>query len=186
MKRIMSCICLALLGAGLTVVAGCGGGGGGGGGGSHNPPAQPNLTVDTVSFGVVTIEVATPIAINRTLHNSGTAAALAFDVAYYFSIDATLDTVTDTLVGTENVAAGLALGTDAAGQFTVTSPVTVATYYCFAVIDSAGVIVESNEADNNSAVSSNALAVVAAGSLFPDLEGTIVSAPAVAYAGQTI
>ncbi|WP_406700496.1 Ig-like domain-containing protein [Singulisphaera sp. Ch08] len=132
------------------------------------PVAPPTFDLNWSGGGVVApanADTQTPFTVTRTYNIADTAATADFVISYYASTDAILGNGDDVLLATETITgAGKTVGTHAGAspalQFTRSG-----TYHIFAVIDPAGLVPESNEANNTIEASAT---VAASGPSFID------------------
>ena len=117
-----------------------------------------------------------------SVHNRGGRDATGVSVRFFLSTDATLDQLTDTVIGTATVTSVDAQG---AAQATLNAPLpanlTQSSYFLFAVVDPDNAIVEQSELNNVSAPS-----VVTIGAPKADLVVAGFSAPTAAMPGASI
>ncbi len=118
------------------------------------------------------------MTISDTVSNQGSGDENGFDISYYLSTDSIVDGA-DINLGTRSVASLAASASDS-GSVTYSINMSVGTYYVYAVIDSAGLTVESSTANNTSLVTM--ITVVN-----PDLSmGTFTVSPTSVQAGDSI
>lgn len=118
------------------------------------------------------------MTISDTVSNQGSGNENGFTISYYLSTDNIVDG-TDTLLGTRTVAS-LAAGASNSGSITPSINRSVGTYYVYAIIDTAGVAIESDTLNNTSLVTM--ITVVN-----PDLSmGTFTVSPTSVQAGSSV
>ena len=137
-----------------------------------NSVTLPDLIVPGLS-GPATGTVGGSINVSATVENQGTAAAGAFDVAFYFSIDGVFD-AGDTPSATTCSYGGLGAGaTDSTTCSSVAVDVPVSltggTYTLFANVDDADAVAESDETNNTRAADSGTVMVM-------EPDGTVIFA----------
>lgn len=125
--------------------------------------------------------VAFPVTAN--VRNRGGRDATGVSVRFYLSADATLQPMTDTVIGTASVASIAAQGV---AQATLNQPLPAgltpgSQHYLFAAVDPDGLIPEESELNNTSAPQ-----VLTIGTPTADLVVTAVSAPTTAMPGATL
>lgn len=139
----------------------------------------PDLTMTAVS-APERVATAVPFTLATTVANLGRSRTGGFSVSVYLSTDDVISS-SDRLIATQQVAAGLAGEASLSTTTTVTIPSDLAagSYRLGAIVDAAGLIGESNEANNTLA---GALVAVDG----PDLEMMSVSGPTTVLTGGTV
>ena len=138
------------------------------------PAGHPDLVVSAPTVSDSGPAAGATFTLSATVRNAGEGASAATTLRYYRSTDATI-TTSDTLVGTDEVAA-LAASGSSSQSVDVTAPATAGTYYYGACVDPV-----SGESDttNNCASSVRVTATVTV----PDKPDLVVSAPTVSDSG---
>lgn len=142
----------------------------------------PDLLI-TDGSAPATGTVGQAVRLSVEVTNQGTAAAGAFRVGLYLSLDAVI-TRTDTQVGTCNFPS---LGVDGSatcsGNVTLPASLAAGTYYVGAFADDTQQVNESDE-NNNTALAPNQMVVTRAVAATADLTVTAVTAPATVRLGE--
>ncbi len=111
-------------------------------------PLDVDLSPSAVTSSSYVVETDDVVDLGATITNSASTPSPVFDVSFYISADANIDT-SDELVCTTQVAAGLAPGGNADAAAACAVPlVPTGTYWLGAVADPADQIGESSEANN--------------------------------------
>ncbi len=149
---------------------------------TFGPPPQADLSVPRLRIDSV-VQMGTDLKIDTTtfFRNFGGSAAANFSYALYLSSNPTFEAGVDTPVAPASqgplTLASLGMNSHTASS-TVPKP-TAGSYYLIAVVDSGGVITESNEANNVGAISAPLVSGV-------DLVAQSVSGPATAAPGEAV
>lgn len=119
--------------------------------------AQPDLLFTTIS-APTTGTIGRSISVTTTVKNGGSATAGAFKIAYYLSVNQSVDT-SDRLLGTKAVSS-LAAGSSLTATAKLTIPVSAlaGNYWIIAVVDKDNAVTESDEA-NNQMIAGNSIAI---------------------------
>ena len=115
----------------------------------------PDLTFSSLSLSPATVAAGANIVVTDTVTNQGGAVAPPSTTRFYLSTNVTLD-AGDVVLGPGRSIPQLAVGASSSGSTTVTIPAATfpATYYVIAQADGDGVVAESVENNNVSAIRS--------------------------------
>jgi hypothetical protein len=148
----------------------------------------PDLTVQTVTTGSSTVVSGQPLSVSWTVKNLDAATTQTWFDAVYLSLDTTLDTQTNVLLGYVEHDGGLATGKSYTGSSTFMIPQGVAgTYYALVDTNSSsygGAVNENGRTSNNSGASA-APETISLPKPTNLVAGT-VTAPSTGVAGQTV
>jgi len=112
------------------------------------PPPRPDLVVDAAAFTPGSAAPGQVLQLSTTVRNAGDLGCATFRVAFYASVDATVDT-TDLLLGSQLIN-GLAPAQSFAASFQAALPAGTAPgdYTIAALVDDAAVVDEGDETNN--------------------------------------
>lgn len=116
--------------------------------GQINVPAEVDLTLTTATPSSTSVMAGSSFSLDNTISNLGDADASSFEVAYYLSIDSTIDT-TDTQIGSRTITS-MAKGDTNTEVTSLMVPQTLEPkhYFLGVIVDAANSQAESNENNN--------------------------------------